>query len=350
VASNSGGKFHIWRQRSDGGAPEQITSGATEEEGIAIAPDGRSLITSVGQIQSETWIHDAAGERQVSSQGFARSPLLSADGKRIYYMLTANEVGGGELWVWDRDSNHSERLLPGIVIAGFNSSFDISADNKRLLYSVAKPGLKSEIWLAALDGRFPPRRLSSGDDSAPHFAPNGDIVFRSSEGKMNYLYRMHGDGTGRQQLSEKPILVLDGISPDGKWANVWGTGPDEESPNAGLLVPTDGGASVRTCEDCSIKWGPNGRYFYVYLRDMSRGHGAALSPSAGIDCTYAIPLRRGSMAPALPPAGVKSADDLKNLPGVQIIDAAVAAPGMSPSTYVFTKTNVHRNLYRIPLP
>jgi Tol biopolymer transport system component len=329
----------------DGGAAERITSGANEEEGIAMAPDGRSLITSVGQMQSEIWFHDAAGERQVSSQGFANLPLLSADGKRIYYVLTGDESDGGELWVWDRDSNRNERLLPGIVINSFDSGFDVSPDNKRLLYSVAKPGLKSEIWLAALDGRFPPRRLSSGDDSSPRFGPDGDIVFRSSEGKMNYLYRMRGDGSDRQKLSERPILALDRISPDGKWAAVWGSAPEEDSPNAGLLVATDGGASVRTCVDCEVQWDPGGKYFYIHLGDMHLGYG-----SAGVDRTYAIPLRRGSMLPALPPAGVNSADDLKNLPGIQIIDAAVAAPGMSPSTYVFTKTSVHRNLYRVPLP
>src|SRR5690349_7904238 len=32
VSSSAGGKFHIWRQRLSGGEPEQITSGATEEE------------------------------------------------------------------------------------------------------------------------------------------------------------------------------------------------------------------------------------------------------------------------------------------------------------------------------
>jgi Tol biopolymer transport system component len=340
LASQFKGKFHIWRQRLDGGAPEQITSGVDEEEGIAIAPDGQSLITSVGQMQSEIWFHDAAGERQVSSQGFATAPFLSADGKRVYYILrkTAEdsvEVGG--LWMWELDSNRSEHLLPGIVI----DSYDPSSDNKRLLYSVVKPDLKSEIWLAALDRRFPPRRLSSGDDSSPRFMPDGNIIFRSSEGKMNYLNRMRGDGTGRQRLSESPILTLGRISPDGKWASVWGTVPEEESPNARLLFPTDGGASVRICDLCSVGWAPDGKYFYIQLSG---------GMSQGLARTYAIPLRRGLMAPDLGPAGVKSPDDLKNLPGVQIIDALAIAPGMSPSTYAFRKTSVHRNLYRVPLP
>ena len=34
----------------------------------------------------------------------------------------------------------------------------------------------------------------------------------------------------------------------------------------------------------------------------------------------------------------------------EIIDALAIAPGMSPSTYAFRKTSVHRNLYRVPLP
>ena len=38
-----GRSAHLWRQRFPDGAPEQITFGPIEEEGIALAPDGRSL-------------------------------------------------------------------------------------------------------------------------------------------------------------------------------------------------------------------------------------------------------------------------------------------------------------------
>ena len=46
------GSHHLWRQPFPNGEPEQITSGPTEEDGIALAPDGRSLITSIGMGQS----------------------------------------------------------------------------------------------------------------------------------------------------------------------------------------------------------------------------------------------------------------------------------------------------------
>jgi eukaryotic-like serine/threonine-protein kinase len=60
---------HIWRQKSDGGTPEQITSGPTTEEGIAVAPDGKSIVSSVGTARSSVWFHDANGDRQISSEG-----------------------------------------------------------------------------------------------------------------------------------------------------------------------------------------------------------------------------------------------------------------------------------------
>lgn len=41
------GLNHIWRERFPDGEPQQITAGPTEEEGIAIAPDGRSFVTAV---------------------------------------------------------------------------------------------------------------------------------------------------------------------------------------------------------------------------------------------------------------------------------------------------------------
>src|SRR5208282_5409812 len=62
-------KFHIWRQRFPAGQPEQVTSNnTTEEEGIAMAPDGKSFITSVGTHDSMVWIHDQRGEQSISSE------------------------------------------------------------------------------------------------------------------------------------------------------------------------------------------------------------------------------------------------------------------------------------------
>src|SRR5262249_24092466 len=63
--SKAVGANHIWRQRFPAGQPEQVTSGPTEEEGIAMAPDGRSFITAVALQSTTLWVHDGRGDRQI---------------------------------------------------------------------------------------------------------------------------------------------------------------------------------------------------------------------------------------------------------------------------------------------
>ncbi len=333
--SDTGEKFHIWRQRFGGGPPEQLTPGPEKEEGLAVAPDGRSIVTSVGEEQSEMWFHDDGGDRRVSSQGFAANPIVSA-GKRIFYVLRKGEnyvrLGfvSGELWMTELATGQNQHLLPGIFVSGF----DVSTDGEHIVYSIDKSGQKSEIWLARVDGRSPPRLLLASHGLFPHFGAGGDIYFMSVEGKVNYLYRMKNDGSGARKVSEHPILGLIGISPDGKWVCVWGTVPNEESPWGLVLYRIDGGPAVKLCSRCTASWSPDGRYLYVSPRLMFEDTGK----------TFAIPFDHGL------PGGARFPADPGSFPGVQIIHHSTVAPGPDPSTYAFIKLTIHRNLYRIPLP
>ena len=82
-----GGARHIWRQRFPGGQPEQLTFGPTAEDGIAVAPDGRSLIASVALQKWSIWLHEAQGERQISAlEGTAVNAKFTRDGKKLCYV------------------------------------------------------------------------------------------------------------------------------------------------------------------------------------------------------------------------------------------------------------------------
>ena len=120
-SSNAGNAFHAWRQRFSAGdtldPPEQITSGPTEEEGLAIAPDGRSFITAVGMKRRSVWVHDSKGERAVSLEGYALNPTFTPDGKKlVYFVSDSASAHRGELWIADLDSGLNERLLPGFAV------------------------------------------------------------------------------------------------------------------------------------------------------------------------------------------------------------------------------------------
>ena len=87
MSVHTGDNFHIWRQRFPDGQPEQITSGPSEEQGIALDPTGGSFITSVGLRQQTVSIRDVRGEHQISVEGYAYWPRFSADGKKLYYRI-----------------------------------------------------------------------------------------------------------------------------------------------------------------------------------------------------------------------------------------------------------------------
>jgi len=341
VSSNAGGTFHIWRQRWSGGDAEQITAGATEEEGVAIAPDGRSLITSVGLEESEVWIHDQAGERRISSEGFAHSPRFSPDGKKLFYLshqLARQGFPIGEVWEADVATGQTQRLLPGILV----TSFDISADGTKIAFAATHEGRDPRIWLAPLDHRSPPRLLSSSPEDGPLFTPVGDIVFRASDGHTNFAYRMKPDGSGRQRLLPDPVIELAAISSDGAFLLAGVPVADEDWQFALVAIPLGGGAPQRVCTPCFGRWSPDSRFLVVDWwgtgeMDASRK-------------TFALPVRNGTMLPPLPPNGIKSHKDLDAIPGIRVIDAPAAVLGPSLTTYAFRRTSVHRNLYRIPLP
>ena len=145
--------------------PEQVTSGPTAEEGIAMAADGKSLITSVGVETGTVWIHDGNGEHQVSSEGDANGARFSADGKKLYYMMDNGQTQGYELWVRDVASGTTDRALPGYTM----HDFDVCANGKELAFSKADENGHSKLWVSPLNRRSSPRQISSTtiDDQRP---------------------------------------------------------------------------------------------------------------------------------------------------------------------------------------
>jgi hypothetical protein len=62
-----------------------------------------------------------------------------------------------------------------------------------------------------------------------------------------------------------------------------------------------------------------------------------------------FPVPAGRSLPDLPAAGIDEAGGAKGLPGVRTIEHQLISPGPDPATYLFTKTELQRNLFRIPL-
>jgi eukaryotic-like serine/threonine-protein kinase len=339
-SSNAGGVFHTWRQRFPDGQPEQITFGPTEEEGIAMAPDGGSFITAVGIRQSSVWLHDSRGDRQISLEGRAFQPKFTPDGKKLCYRIVTGS--SSELWVADLESNRTEPLLPGIPV-GFSPGpsfwtpgYDIAPDGRRVVFFSPDRGGKLRLWLATLDRSSPPRQIPGVEGETPLFGPSGEIFFRKIEGTSAFLYSVREDGSGLRRAAESPLLGLFNAYPDRKWLLIGMLG------EGAIVFPTRGGVPLPTHLRAPdwVNWTGDGKHLFVSGEGQSR------------TSSYVLPLSPGQVLPErivhgknFPPAA-----ELAKWPGVRIIPIAEVVPGPTADVYAFIREGVQRNIYRIPLP
>src|SRR5579862_1276353 len=177
------GRTHIWRQPFPNGQPEQFTNGTNDQDGIAVAADGKSLVTSVGVADSMIWIHNANGDRQVASEGDAFRPQLSWDGKKIYYLYASNRKNGHEIWSTDLVSGDS-----GPVLSGYASDdFSVSADGQLIAFTLLDEKGRPAIWVAPTNHRSSPRKIDApSPQDQPTFLPNGDLLARANEGRGEF--------------------------------------------------------------------------------------------------------------------------------------------------------------------
>jgi DNA-binding winged helix-turn-helix (wHTH) protein/Tol biopolymer transport system component len=341
LTSKSGGLYHIWRQHFPAGEPIRLTSGLTEEEGIAIAPQGAFFVTAVTLQSASIWLHGPNGERQISQlEGNAAYPKFTPDGTKVCYRIvkevpsavttTYREVG--DVWVADLSSRRSHPLVPNFPI----HDFDISPDGSQVVMEADDSRGTPRLWLAPMDGRARPRLIPNVEGRQAVFGPGGEIFFRHIEGKSGFVYCIHADGTGLRRALQRPILAVTGISPDGEWIEGWGQLPGSQVP-AVQLFPLRGGPPLIIGGNAWWQWSRDGHALWMQAGAIGEGR------------SYLIPLSRGQVVSQLPPQGFRSEDEVARLPGARRIDA-IGTPGPAFDTYAFERRTIQRNLYRIPIP
>ena len=335
--ADSGQGFHLWEQSFPDGQPRQMTSGgATEEEGLAIAPDGGSLITSVGHQRRGIWVHDGSGERQISLEGYAFWPLFSADGQKICFRVSRSIASGNmpsELWITDLTSGRAERLLPGQLV----TQYDLSRDD-RIVAAVTEADGKSRLWIGWLDGRDAPKRLGNFEGRSPRVGPAGEVLFTATVDGTTALFSTTFEGAPARRLSpQESGGILGSVSPDGRWVSVNQAAETKAVSTTGdAPVPILGSAISR------LRWTPDGTRALLAVQ-------LGASSAWGFGRTYVLTLQPGETLPPVPPGGFTSEAQVAALPGVEVIPYGDVAFSLTPGVYAFSKITVTRNLYRIRL-
>ena len=300
-----------------------------------MGPDGRSLVTAMALQNTALWVHDAHGERAISLEGNAGQPRFTPNGQKLLCRIVREAPSEsaffrdpGEIKVVDLKSGRSESLVRGFQAL----DYDISPDGRQVVMETADQEGKPRLWLAPLDRSSPPRPIPNVEGGSPRFVAGGDLVFRAAEGTTRaeratkFLYRIHPDGTGMRKVLERPISILGGVSPDGRWVAAF-------APHVLEVFPLDGGASV-VIGTGDFGWLPGAVWFGMWDGKS----------------TYIVPLAPGQILPRIPTGGFHSDEEIPRLPGARKIDAQPLSPGPSPDTYAFYRGTTQRNLYRIPIP
>jgi Tol biopolymer transport system component/DNA-binding winged helix-turn-helix (wHTH) protein len=341
-AANISGENHLWRQRFPDGSLQQITSGATEERGIAVDPTTGSLITSVGARTSSLWIHDPSGEHALSTEGEvdgSSPPEFSKDGTEIYYLLRHGQQGAGaELWKATIQTGASEAVFPGTPIL----AYDVSPDGKQVVYASPEAGNSTQLWIAPVDKSLPPRKVGDGGATWPHFGPSGQIVFQQTEGTANYLEQMKSDGSARARVVPYPIGGIESFSPSRRWVTALVTSsPQGPSHPAVMNIPVEGGPLQQLCEGfCVSSWSTSGKFLLITVEISSPN-----SPGRSL----AIPLGPEETLPPLPLRGIPAMALPSIVKGAVSVPRANLVPGRDMEHFAYVNATVHRNLYRISL-
>jgi eukaryotic-like serine/threonine-protein kinase len=327
LTSNAGGANHIWRQRFPDGQPEQVTSGPTEEEGVAMAADGRSFVTAVALRNTSLWLNRAGEERQISLEGNAVNAKFTPDGKSLLYKVV-NSLGDyplpGVLRIANLDTGRDQVLAPDFQTI----DYDISADGQQVVMEATDADGTSRMWLTRLDGGLPPRQIPNVEGKQPRFAPNGDIYFRRPEGAGTFVYRVSTDGRGMEKVIEQPIALMGDVTRDGRWITGWAS--------VWYAFPLDGRPPITVGSNQLLRWSPDGKWTSLSGGPLPEGR------------SYLVPLPTGEAMPLIPAGGFHNEKEIAALAGARRIDF-LTVPGPSAEVYAFYRTTTQRNLFRIPI-
>lgn len=158
--------------------------------------------------------------------------------------------------------------------------------------------------------------------------------------KVNYLGRVHKDGTGVERISKTPILHKNGVSPAANWVSALVPGSNGNVSLETVAIPVAGGQP---------------QLIYT-LRAQCAGHPTDdFSPQSlktaqprDVGKTATIPIPTGSALSDIPSTGLPPREK-PSLEGARLIHLTNLSAGPGFNVYTYTKTKIQGNLFRIPL-
>ncbi|HEV2859700.1 MAG TPA: winged helix-turn-helix domain-containing protein [Pyrinomonadaceae bacterium] len=278
----------IWQIPFPSGEPRRVTNDLSTYIGTSVTRDGSALVTVQTDRVPNIWVApggDAARARQITTgagkfEGFYG--LAWAPDGRIVYSSVAG--GNWDIWVMNADGTGQRQLTVG---ARSNYGPSVSADGRFIYFVSNRAGGPFHIWRMDSDGSNPKQLTSQGGENFPHATPDGRFVVYATIGfgKDAAVWKVPAEGGEPVRLTDKPAS-WPFLSPDGKWfVCTYGVGQPMNS-NKLAVISIDGGEPVKLYDI-----GPTFRANTVWLPD-NRGI-AYLDTRTGVSNVFMQPMSGG---------------------------------------------------------
>jgi dipeptidyl aminopeptidase/acylaminoacyl peptidase len=183
--SDRGGSSQVWMMDPDGQNAKQITSLATEADGVLVSPDGKNLVFT-----SEVYPDcpdDACNKKNLDEEKDSKvhariyTELLyrhwtAWQSKRRSHLLVVPVSGGPP-----KDLTPGPREVPPFSLEGIDD-YDIAPDGSEVCYAMnsdAVPAISTntDLYTVPIGGGMPRKLIASpGADATPRYSPDGKYL------------------------------------------------------------------------------------------------------------------------------------------------------------------------------
>ncbi|SRR6266567_2124890 len=252
AADESVSPVQIWYLSYPAGEATKITNDPSDYYGVSLSTVGNSLVTIQSNRLKSVWVAPSAdadqGVKIASGVGHSYGLAWAPDGRIIYSTMASGKL---DLWSLRSDGTEKTQLTAN---AGANYHPAVSPDGRYIFFSSNRTG-DFNIWRMDADGNNAKQLTNGGSDFYPYPSPDGQwIVYQSGGGQTGRptLWKVSVNGDHPTQMTNVNASVPV-VSPDGR---LIACRYREENSNAQkiAILPFSGGLPIKILDIPIVDW------------------------------------------------------------------------------------------------
>ncbi len=264
----------LWQLDVSTGEATRISNDLNGYYGLSVTADGRSLVTTQGDFQSNLFIgaesSDAEWRRLTSGRYEGLNVTWSPDGRIVY---VSKETGNDDLWIMNADGSAKRRLTTDLSI---DTDPTVTSDGRSIIFASLRSGVP-HLYKMSIDGGEQVQITNGTGEWAPVASPTEPyIVYQSANHRGVWKLDL---ASGAESRINDAFSYLPAFSPDGKRLifSYWDDGSKPEQLRHAYIdlktgkqigLPSLPRSAVRESSQVVLQWTSDGRSFaYIDDRD-----------------------------------------------------------------------------------